>query len=144
MKKLVSYVPLTLLLILASRRNGVTQDKNETINDENTRVVYFEELRYPLSARVTHIQGIVVVKVILDNSGRVVDSLAISGAKTLVTESVSNAKNWRFQPSPQKAAVIVYQFRIDDGLCHGAVSSNFIFHPPNFASITSCEPVVEP
>jgi TonB family protein len=135
---------LALTLLLFTPFNTITAKQGGTIWDDDIKIVDFEELRYPLSARLAHVQGVVVVRVTLDDRGKVVDSVAISGAKSLITDSVSNAKNWRFRPSAQKAAVIVYQFRIDDGLCHGAASSHFVFRPPNFASITSCESVVEP
>ena len=113
------------------------------INDEDTKAVYFETLRYPLGGRLSHVQGVVVIRAKLDNAGNVADVEAISGPKSLISESLANAKKWRFRPNSRKTVVLVYSFRIDDGLCHGTVSSQFTFHPPNFATITSCEAVVD-
>jgi TonB family protein len=135
---------LAFVLFAVPQSHLAKQTRDEAIRDENIKVLDFEELRYPLPARLSHVEGVVVVKVELDDSGKVVNAIAISGAKDLISESLSNAKKWRFQPGSQKAAVIVYRFSIDRGLCHGVAPSDFIFHPPNFASITSCESVAEP
>lgn len=143
MKIGLNYAVLVLILVAFSPLNSATQERNETIGDENIKPVDFEELRYPIGARSLHVEGVVVVKVILDGDGGVVQATAMSGAKSLIPECLSNAKKWRFRPNSQKAAVIVYEFRIDPGLCHGGLGSDFIFRPPNLASITSCEAVAE-
>ncbi len=111
--------------------------------DEDVKVLSFEELRYPLAARLAHVQGIVVVRVKRDDAGKVVSSAAISGAKTLMPDSLPNSKKWRFQPNQEKTAVIVYGFRID-GLCYSGMNGQFIFRPPNIAAVTSCELVAQP
>src|SRR5512138_440496 len=97
------------LMALESARTSAAQDS--VVLDETLKAQYFEELNYPLSARLKHIQGVVVVKVKFDDSGRVVSSVAVSGAKELIPDCLSNAKKWRFQPTPDKTAIIVYQFR---------------------------------
>lgn len=144
MKATIRCSLLGVTILLFTSFSAIRAKQERTIWDEDVKIMDFEELRYPLSARLSHVQGVVAVKVTLDDRGKVVDSVAISGAKSLIPDSVANAKKWRFRPSSQKEAVIVYQFRIDDGLCHGVASSHFVFRPPNFATITSCESVVEP
>jgi TonB family protein len=115
------------------------------VRDEDIKTVDFAELRYPLGARLSHVQGVVVVRVKLDANGHVTDSEAVSGAKSLIADCLANSKKWLFQPNPKKEVVLVYEFRIDRGLCHGGnVASQFVFREPNFASITSCEAQVEP
>jgi len=111
----------------------------DTVRDEEVRVVDWEELGYPVTARLARVQGIVVVRVRLDDSGKVVESVPISGNKALIPDSLANSKKWRFQPNLQKAAVIVYEFRIEDGVCHDYGASHFVLRPPNFAKITNCD-----
>ena len=95
----------------------------------------FKELRYPSLGTA---QGVVVVRVKLDNQGKVVNAEALSGAPLLVQPSVVNAKTWRFKPNSQKAAIVVYNFRVK-GVCFSANwSSQMILYPPNFAVITAC------
>jgi hypothetical protein len=78
------------------------------------------------------------VKVTLDAEGRVVESTAISGARYLIPDCLTNSKKWLFRPNANKDAVIVYNFRIINGLCN-SITSQSIFQAPNFLSVTSCE-----
>jgi hypothetical protein len=59
---------------------------------------------------------VVVVRVTLDQDGRVRDSAAISGPESLIADCIANSKKWRFQAGSGKTAVILYQFKIE-GLC---------------------------
>jgi TonB family protein len=124
------------LLVMMSCNSLVAQ-QDGTISDKSTRVVDFEPLSYPPVARSAKIQG-VVVKVKLDDQGKVIDAVAISGADLLVHASVENAKKWRFEPNSPSAAVLVYNFQIE-GVCHGnGDPSQSIFHWPNYVTITAC------
>jgi|SRR5581483_9964218 len=93
-------------------------------------------MKYPLAAQLKQTQGVVVVRAELDEQGNVVSSTAISGAEKLVPDSVQNIKQWRFRPTPQKAAIVVYDFRIE-GWCNN-VTSHFVFRDPNIVSIRGC------
>jgi hypothetical protein len=117
--------------------------QNETVKDEEIVVASFAEMNYPLPARLTHTQGIVVVRVKLDETGKVVSSEAISGAKTLIPDSLSNSNKWRFQAGPSKTAVIIYEFWIE-GSCYSGMNGHFVFRQPNIASITGCELAAQP
>ncbi len=135
---------VVVIALLGGPIERLVAQHDELVRDEDVKLATFDELKYPFAARVPHIQGVVVVRARLDDQGRVTDSVAISGAKELIPDSVANSKKWRFQPNPQKSAVIVYDFRIDSGLCYGGyVSSQFVIHPPNLATIRSCEAVAE-
>jgi hypothetical protein len=105
------------------------------IKDEEFRLQHFVPLDYPILARTTHVQGIVTVRVELDESGRVVSAMAVSGAEALIPASVSNAKKWGFQPNKTKRAIIIYDYRIE-GLCQSPCASHFVVRPPNIAAIT--------
>jgi hypothetical protein len=128
------------LLIIALGTCLTAQDA--PILDETIKPLSFESLGYPLVARLTHVQGVVVVRAKLDAEGNVVSSTAISGAKSLLPDCLSNAKKWRFQPNIEKTAVIVYHFQFE-GLCN-VCTSQFRFEPPNIATVTIGEQVVEP
>ena len=130
------------LLVLVMGGQSIGQ-ASETITDDEIKVVDFQEMRYPLAARLSHIEGVVVVKLTLNSNGEVAHASAISGPKLLIADVLKNAETWKFHPNPQAWVILVYNFRIR-GLCHGTGSSQFIFEPANFASITSCDAVVEP
>ena len=116
--------------------------QSEAVLDETVKPVIFESLAYPLAARLTHTQGVVVIQVELDDAGRVTTSTALSGAKVLIAECLSNAKKWRFQSNVRHIALIVYLFKIE-GLCSLPCSSQFSFHPPNLVIVRTGDPVVD-
>jgi TonB-like protein len=129
---------LTGLLVLADLSCALGQ-KDGAIADKDINVIDYKDLSYPAIAVLAHVQGVVVVRLKLDDQGKVLDAEALSGAHLLTGPSVDNAKRWRFEPNSEKAAVIVYNFRIE-GACHysGGSSSQVIFYPPNLAAITAC------
>ena len=131
---------IVLLAMNSSSHLGAQQDG--PIIDTEVKLVDFEDLIYPMVARTAHIQGVVVVRVTLDNQGKVVDAMPISGPPVLVFEASANAKKWRFQPNARKAAVIVYNFRLTDAISKSGCSQ-FMLLPPNFATITSCVPKIQ-
>ncbi len=131
-------------LVLASTFGRAVAQQETTINDKDISVSDYEDLNYPNIAVISHIQGVVVVRVKLDDHGRVLDAVALSGASLLTGPSVENAKKWRFEPNSKKGAVIVYNFRIE-GACHyHRPSSLMIFYPPNFVEITACPSPPQP
>jgi TonB family protein len=131
-----------LCLLTPSWFTRVAAQRNQSVVDKDSRVVDFEELRYPPLARAARIQGIVVIRVTLDDTGGVKDAEAISGAELLVSDCLTNVKKWRFQPNLQKTAVIVYHFKMPGVSCK-SVGSFFMLQGPNFATIVGCEVPVE-
>ena len=113
-----------------------------TFQDERPKIVRFEDMRYPLAARVQHVQGVVVVKVDVDAGGVVTAATVLSGPRELVPESLKNAQKWRFAPKSPGSLPIVYEFRIE-GLCNNPCPSHFIVFPPNLAVITIGEAVID-
>lgn len=131
---------------LAGCRSATAQARPQSdlpLHDEDVKLASFEDLAYPLLARRAKVQGVVVVKATLDENGRVVGASAISGANLLIPDVLENAKKWTFRPNSRHSAVIVYDFRIDEGACHDALKSLFLLKHPNLASITACTGVVE-
>jgi TonB family protein len=129
-----------LLLMMGTLLIGVScvcsAAQQETLNDQDVKLVSFEDLPYPPVARVARVQGAVVVKVTLDDDGKVASSFAISGNKALIPDTLANAKRWRFKPNSQKSAVLVYEFRLTEGACHDDERDITLF---NFANITGMQ-----
>jgi hypothetical protein len=68
----------------------------------------------------------------------------ISGNPILARASLENAKKWQFQPESRKAAVLVYNFRVEGGCAQDGTSSVMYVNPPNFVSVIGCGPIVQP
>ena len=115
---------------------------HDFIADDEVHIVQFEEMTYPLAARLKQVEGAVVVRVTLDGEGKVTSAAALSGSKLLAEACTTNAKKWLFRPNSKKAAVLVYVFRID-GLCKSPCPSHFVFRPPNVALISMGRSTVE-
>jgi TonB family protein len=116
---------------------GFTQTQQEqTINDKDVRILDFEDMPYPQPARSLHIQGSVVVRVKLNSKGGVTDATAVSGDPALVYPSITNAKKWIFEPNTSRSAVVVYYFRMLDGVCLNQTSL-FVVNG-NVATVLSC------
>ncbi len=141
MKKKANYGLLLLGFLLVHPSSRLNAQKEETEYEVEARLVSFEDLAYPGIARMTRIQGIVIVKAELDEKGNVVAASALSGPKPLISDCLSNVKKWKFKPN-SKNTLIVYDFRLDDGACHDASHSLFRLIHPNFATITACNPVI--
>jgi outer membrane biosynthesis protein TonB len=138
-------IVLSIALPVLAALSGALAQKGGTIADKDINVVDYVDLSYPPIAVLAHVQGVVVVRLKLDDQGKVLDAEALSGTPLLTGPSVDNAKKWRFEPNSQKAAVIVYNFRIE-GDCHysSGSSSQVIFYPPNLAAITACPGPTQP
>lgn len=116
------------------------QQPSKLIDDKDVRVEHYEDLEYPVFAQIDHIEGVVVVKVSLDETGRVVDAVALSGASMLIQDTLRNAKKWQFSPNQESAAIIVYNFRIGADCQQNSPYSRMTLDPPNFVTINNCKP----
>lgn len=121
------------------------QGKTEpTIYDEGVHVLSFEAMHYPSIARIAHRQGVVVVRVRFDSTGKVVSADALSGWKMLVPGAVENSRKWAFGANPDNSAIIVYRFRLTEGRCNSDQNDLFVFVEPNIANVTACGYVWQP
>lgn len=139
----IKIVPMILIavLVFASVRRSLSAhqgDQDQRVGNEGAIVTSFEEMSYPHLARLANIEGVVVVRVILDDDGKVVSASAITGHDLLVRQALPNASKWRFLPNSSKAAVIIYEFRFADGTCGDTRSQLFVFREPNVASVIAC------
>jgi hypothetical protein len=128
------------VLLLTGALSLAGQD--QPILNEDVGILGFAVLTYPVVARATHAEGAVVVRVKVDSDGKVASATAISGPKLLIPDCVSNAKKWVFKPEKSRDVVIVYIFKFE-GLCFSSCPSSFHFSPPNVATITVGEGVLQ-
>jgi TonB family protein len=130
--------PVGLMLLITFALAG----QDQPILNEDVGILGFEVLAYPVLARATHAEGAVVVRVKVASDGKVASATAISGPKALIPDCLANAKKWHFRPEKSRDVVIVYNFKFE-GLCYSSCPSSFHFSPPNVATITVGEGVVQ-
>jgi TonB-like protein len=131
-----TFVRIILLGIIPSAL--IAQQEKNPVYDDTVRPVHIEELKYPSVLQAANVHGIVVVMVKLNDNGQAVSASAVSGPRQLIKTAVDNSMKWRFEPNPQKSAVIIYDFRLE-GVCGGGdlvCSSMFSYRRPNIAVIT--------
>lgn len=132
-----------VLLALATVTRPAGVGVADVVYDEEVVVLRSEELAYPRLAASARITGVVVVSVTLNDGGDVQSAEPLSGPKVLVEPSVANARRWAFKPTRSKRAILVYDFRLDDGHCGRAVSF-YTFRAPNVSVITACHETLNP
>jgi TonB family protein len=137
MTSMTNWTSRLIFLGLFFTITGLQAQEADHVYDRFPRIASFAELEYPPSARHASVQGVVVVRAQLDDNGNVVSASALSGSADLVPDTLTNVKKWRFEASPVKIAVIVYDFRLRDGLCAGQCNTQFMVWQPNFVTITS-------
>lgn len=135
MKLLTIFLTISLTAMCAFAYAQSRQD--ETTEDKDINVVAFEDVQYPPLAHNAHIQGMVVVKVGLNDRGEVVNATALSGHLLLAAVSVDNAKKWVFSPTAKQTAIIVYNYKIVEGRCNHD-STLFILQGKNVATVLAC------
>jgi TonB family protein len=121
----------------------VQAQQDATISDKEVKVVGYESLKYPALALQTSYQGVVVVRVKLDDSGKVIETAAISGHELLIPDCLANARKWRFQPNAHHAAVIVYRFQLSFAAKCQSEGSFFTLETPNFVTIVDCVKTIQ-
>lgn len=133
-------ITLCLVALIGFTHCSFAQQPSKLIEDKDVRVLHYEDLPYPVFAQMNHTQGVVVLKLSLDENGKVVDATALSGAPILIQATIRNAEQWRFSPNSENAAIIVYNFRIGGTGCQRhSPYSQMTFEPPNFVTITNCK-----
>jgi TonB family protein len=72
--------------------------KQVTEEQAAQHIIQRTEAKYPPLAEVAHIQGVVVLQVTINESGKVEDRKAISGHPLLVQPAMDAVKDWKFEP----------------------------------------------
>ena len=129
---------LTAIAFLTFALSYSSAQQEQTVSDEDVSVSFFEDMPYPALARAAHREGVVVVKISLDDKGSVESAKAVSGSKMLVPDSLVNIRKWRFRPNPSKTAVVIYDFHLLEGKCDAGRKGLFVLREPNIAEVTTC------
>jgi TonB family protein len=135
---------MVLLLCISSYLFAQNSPDRKPVNDEDITVRSFEEMNYPSVARAAHREGVVVIRVELNDNGLPTSASAVSGPKMLIPDALANAKKWNFRVNSERAAVIIYDFRLVEGKCDPGRNRLFVFRSPNVASVQSCTDVWQP
>jgi TonB family protein len=142
MKSIVRQRLIAFTLLLVGASGAVQGQQDETIDDRDVKLVSFVDLQYPVLAKSARVQGVVVVRVGLDDQGRVTTASALSGPKPLIPDCLASARRWTFRPNPRKSAIHRLRVQTRRGACHDDTHSLFRLVHFNFASITACVPVI--
>lgn len=101
-----------LMMISKNAKGGEYRERAVTIRkklDPNTASVssgvlqgtalYKAQPAYPQAAKSGRVQGVVVVRVRIDESGNVIEANRLCGPDLLAPDSVAAARQWRFKPT---------------------------------------------
>jgi TonB family protein len=93
---------------------------------------------YVALARQARIEGDVEVRCVLDASGAVITSEAISGHPLLKRQAEADAREWRFRRTGtgESTATLVYSYRLA-GKATLHDETRFVFEMPNHVNVTS-------
>jgi TonB family protein len=64
---------------------------------------------YPNDAVLKHIEGTVVMQIVVDSGGKVSDAKALSGPPELLKAALENIKQWQFEPPAHAPLVTTWQ-----------------------------------
>ena len=56
------------------------------------------QITYPEIAKLQHVEGEVILKIVIDRSGKLRDVQAVSGPLALRQGAINGVKDWRFKP----------------------------------------------
>ena len=105
--------------VVSPSKPKATDQDDDNLSDAgilNDRAIELPKPVYPAAAKKDHISGQVQVKVILDETGKVVSAEAVFGPEQLRAAAVEAAKRARFKPTlmggePQKVfGIVLYDF----------------------------------
>ena len=63
------------------------------------RVIYSLQPEYPDIAKLTNVEGTVVLDAVIDTAGNVVNARVISGPALLRKPALDSVKQWKYEPS---------------------------------------------
>src|SRR5437660_10325993 len=94
-KRYVKTLFAVLVLVCLAVAQEPRQVSNEEANEHLTKRV---PARYPSMAEMAHIQGDVIVRVTIDENGKVTEAKGASGHPLLLEAAIPAVKQWEFQP----------------------------------------------
>jgi hypothetical protein len=101
------------------------------------RPLTFVDLSYPSDALAARTDGVVIVQVKTDSSGRIVEAESLVGPLMLARAVVANVKGWTLGPGPA-TDWLVFRFEIESGRCNDDGHSLFRLVHWNLAVVTAC------
>jgi hypothetical protein len=135
-------LPCLLILYAAPAADQHTIEDGPVLN-ENVEALHFERMAYPIGAKLTHLEGMVVLRASVDAQGRVSAVAPLSGPRALLSETEENLKKWTFSRPRRANVIVVYWFRLR-GLCELPCPSGFEFYPPNLVVVTTGNALATP
>jgi TonB family protein len=69
-------------------------------------------IKYPDAARLAHVEGVVVVSLLIDEMGQVMKAELVSGDKRLAKSVLASVKSWRFEPELENGRAIVSRLSV--------------------------------
>ncbi|HMD41783.1 MAG TPA: energy transducer TonB [Candidatus Acidoferrum sp.] len=63
------------------------------------KLVYRVDPTYPILARQTHMQGVVIIDAVVDEQGNVVEAKVRSGPPLLIQSAIDALRQWRYEPT---------------------------------------------
>jgi TonB family protein len=78
----------------ALRRQELTLSEHEA----NARLTHKVEPRYSALARMARVQGVVVLRVVIDKYGKIAHAQPISGPPILAPDALDAVQHWRYRP----------------------------------------------
>jgi TonB family protein len=94
-KRYIQALFAVIMLACLAMAREPRQVSNEEANQHLTKRV---PPRYPSMAEMAHIQGDVIVRVTIDESGKVTEAKGASGHPLLLEAAIPAVKQWEFQP----------------------------------------------
>lgn len=73
---------------------------NSTLGNttQEPRLVFSQTPEYPAAAKLTRMEGDVVIEALIDQSGKVVDASFVSGQKIFREAALKGVRHWRYEP----------------------------------------------
>ena len=81
-----------------------------TLSSDAVRVLYQVNPQYPPLAMAAHLQGQVVVRMVIDEHGVPIQAEAVSGPDVFKGPAMRAAQQWRFQPATQEGQAVPATF----------------------------------
>ena len=111
-------VALRLRLLRCAISDETKSEKPENVEKQTPQLKLIKSptVPYPEEALKKHIEGKVVLSIVVDANGKVSDAKVLSGAPELIQAAIDSVKQWEFEP-PAHAPVIT---NAEVGYCFSA------------------------
>ena len=98
-------------------------------------VEHVESLTYPEIARAAHVQGVVILQIVVGKDGKVMSASRRSGPAILAKAAEDNAVRWVFRPDEPRTTELRYEFRLGPAATSANVVPQVSFDFPDHITI---------